>query len=202
MKYIDFKKALNKPYFSISDIRLRGLTVYPYQLSLWKNEGLLASFKRGLYYFPEKKKSLTSEIIASALYEPSYISLESALRAYNFIPEMVYAHTCVTPKTTRRFSNEFGTFFYRHIRPDLFFGYKMMSPGNSGKYALAEPEKALLDYFYLHTNVRGKDDLRGLRLNTEEILQTVRTKKLLSYAKRFHNSRVDEVVDIFIKYYM
>lgn len=201
MKYIDFKKSIDKPYFSALDIKLRGLLVYPYQLSLWKKEGLLFSFKRGLYYFPENKNILTSEIIAYALYSPSYISLEGAFRLYGFIPEMVYAQTCVTPKTTRKFSNEFGNFSYRHIRSEVFFGYQMISFG-SLKYALADPEKAILDYFYLNENIRGEDDFLALRFNKEEIVEKIKVKKLRLYAKQFKNIRLDKIVDLFIKQYL
>jgi predicted transcriptional regulator of viral defense system len=201
MKYLDFKKSLNKPYFSTQDIRLRRLSVYPYQLSIWKKEGLLASFKRGMYYFPEKKELLTPEVIAYGLYSPSYVSLESALRVYNFIPEIVYAQTCITPKTTRKFSNEFGNFSYRHIHSELFFGYRMISVGDM-KYALAESEKALLDYWYLRTDIRNAQDLRGLRFNGEEISHKIRVKKLRLYAKRFESRRIDVLTDIFIKKYL
>lgn len=201
MKYQEFKKSIHKPYFSSSDIRLRGLPVFPYQLSLWKKEGLLASFKRGLYYFPEKRESLIPEVIAYALYEPSYISLESALRVYDFIPEMTYTQTSVTPKATRKFSNEFGNFSYRRIRPGVFFGYRMISVGDA-KYALADPEKALLDYLYLHPDIRDAEDLRGLRLNGEEIAEKIDAKKLRSYAARFGNGRLDRVVSVLVKEYL
>lgn len=201
MKYIDFKNSIDKPYFSLSDIRLRGFLVYPYQLSLWKKIGILSSFKRGFYYFPENRKMLTPEVIAHALYSPSYISVETALRIYGFIPEIVYAQTSVTSKTTRKFSNEFGNFSYQHIRPEVFFGYQMVSVGNL-KYALAEPEKAVLDYFYLHENIRDIYDLQGLRFNKREIVEGIRVKKLRLFAKRFKNNRLDEIVDLFIKQYL
>jgi len=201
VKYQEFKKSIDKPYFSMSDIRLRGLPVFPYQLSLWKKDSLLASFKRGLYFFPEKRESLIPEVIAYALYEPSYISLESALRAYDLIPEMIYTRTSVTPKTTRKFSNEFGNFSYRHIRPGLFFGYRMI-PSGTAKYALADPEKALLDYLYLHPDIRDTEDLRGLRLNAAEIAEKVDSKKLHSYAARFGSGRLDKVVSVLVKEYL
>jgi len=161
MKYSDFKKAIDKPYFSVQDIRLRGLIVYPYQLTLWKRESLLASFKRGWYYFPEKKKYLTPEVISKALYSPSYISSEFALRVYGCIPEMVYTCTSLTSKTTRKFSNEFGMFSYRHIRPEVFCGYHVVREGEL-TYTLADPEKALLDLIYLRLDMRSEEDIASL----------------------------------------
>jgi predicted transcriptional regulator of viral defense system len=200
MKFNDFRKSLDKPYFTFLDIHLRKLPVYPYQLSLWKKTGLLASFKRGIYYFPDQKSFLTREIIAFALYAPSYISLESALSTYGFIPEMVYSETSVTTKTTRRFSNEFGNFLYRHIHPKLFFGYKVIVSG-SAKYLLAEPEKALLDYFYFKlAELQTIDDIKELRINTEEVRKNLDPKKFRKYRRVFGIKKLNYITDIFLQY--
>jgi hypothetical protein len=103
--------------------------------------------KKGLYAFAKDAEKLKSEEVACQLYQPSYISLESALAWYGFIPEMVYAHVSVTAEISRRFDNFFGHFIYRHIKKNLFWGYTVI-PTEFGHYLLAEPEKAIL---YLRT---------------------------------------------------
>lgn len=198
MKFEDFKRSLDKSYFTSMDMRLRHLDVYPYQLSLWKKSGLLESFKRGIYYFPEKKRFLTTESVAFALYAPSYISLESALSVYGFIPETVYACTSVTPRTTRRFSNAFGSFIYRSIHRDLFFGYEARETP-AGKYLIAEPEKALLDYFYFNSSrIEDPDDIRELRVNAEAVREKLNKSKLKRYSKRFGSKKMDRIIDMFL----
>ncbi|MDR0368965.1 MAG: hypothetical protein LBH96_00015 [Candidatus Peribacteria bacterium] len=52
--------------------------------------------------------------------QPSYISLESALRQYDLIPEGVFVTTACTTKKTQILSGEIGTFHYSHLKPSLF----------------------------------------------------------------------------------
>lgn len=198
MKFNDFVKAIDKPYFSSMDISLRQLLVYPHQLSLWKRQGKIESLKRGLYFFADRKEMLSRELVASLLYDESYISLESALSYYGFIPEMVYAETLVTSKTNRKFSNVFGTFLYRHIQARLLFGYTVFASG-AGKYLMAEPEKALLDYLYLNLGqIQGIDDLQALRLNYHEIAEKIDRKKFLSYQRQFHVKKLDRITALLL----
>ena len=200
MKFSDFKSSMNKPYFSSMNISLRGLIVYPSQLSLWKKQGKINSLKRGLFCFSDMKDALRRERVACLLCDPSYISMESALSHYGFIPEMVFSTTSVTPKINRKFSNDFGTFLYRHIQPDLFFGYVVRQIGSDGKYLMAEPEKAILDYFYLNLGkIQGLDDIDGLRLNYHEIEEKIDREKFLRYRSQFRIGKLDRVTDILLK---
>ena len=197
MKFHEFKNTLNKPYFSSLDISLRGLTVYPSQLSLWKKQGKIQFLKRGLYCFSERKNELQREQVAFLLCNPSYVSMESALSYYGFIPEMVFSTTLVTPKINRKFSNDFGTFLYRHLKSDLFFGYVVQQRGAEGKSLMAEPEKAILDYFYLNLGrIQDRDDIEGLRLNYDEIAEKIDYEQFLRYRRQFHIAKLDRVTDI------
>jgi hypothetical protein len=185
MKYQELQKAFIKPIFSKSDLLFAGFTVYASQLFGWRKRGLLGVLKRGVYFFTDRKEAITRERVAGILYEPSYISLEFALSHYGFIPEAVFTVTSVTTRTTRKFSNEFGTFSFRHIHPKWFFGYVSIDiPG--GRYLLAEPEKALLDYFYFNLGaLKDEDDIRGLRINGDELRKTIDRVKLEQYLKEF-----------------
>lgn len=199
MKYHDFKKAIQKPYFSTRDLSLRTIPYYQYQLNLWKQKGRINHLKRGLYYFTSDKRLLSSEEISFLLYEPSYLSMEFAMSVYGFIPEMVLSYTALTTKTTRRFQNDFGSFFYHHISSNLFFGYTVKEM-QFGKYCIAEPEKALLDFFYFHLGqLDGQDAIDELRLNYDEIRDTVDREKLITYCKEFQVKKLETLIQLVLQ---
>lgn len=199
MKYQDLYKTIKKPYFSRLDINILGLKVCNYQFTYWVKKGYIERIKRGLYVFSDRRNDMSPEEISFLIYEPSYISLEYALSCYGFIPEMVYSFTAVTPKITRRFANKFGNFIYRRIKPRLFFGYRIMET-KSGKYLLAEPEKALLDYFYLNSkNMNSKEDIEEMRLNCEMVKKTIDRKKLEFYLGKFDSQKMRRIIKIILK---
>ena len=185
MKYNDLLSAINSPIFSLNDLTLSGHNVLDYQLSLWTKKGHLIRLKNGLYAFSRDREKLRGEGVAFLLYQPSYLSLETALARYGFIPEIVYAYTSVTARTTRTFENACGRFIYRHVKSELFWGYVQMNTEH-GPYLMAEPEKALLDYFYLNmARINNDDDFYNLRLNEEEMEKTLNKEKFLKYLNAF-----------------
>lgn len=185
MKYNDLEKYIQRPIFSRQDLLLFGLTVFDYQLSLWVKKGYLLKLRNGLYVFAREMERLKKEEVACVLYEPAYISLESALSHYGFIPEMVYATVSVTARINRTFDNCFGRFIYRHVKRALFWGYKTVHT-ESGFYLLAEPEKALLDYFYLNLgHINSPADVDGLRLNTDQLRRHLDVARFKTYMAAF-----------------
>src|SRR3989344_6406042 len=159
MKYQEFKNSINKAFFRKFELSLLGIKISDSQVNLWQKRGYIKRLKSGLYVFPDLTKNLDISdfnTMSFLMYEPSYISLESALRHYGLIPEVVQSITDITTKTTRNFKNVYGNFLYRHIKPDLFWGYTVVK-SKFGKYLLAEPEKAVLDYIYLN-----KSDLKDI----------------------------------------
>jgi hypothetical protein len=185
MKYNDLASAIKSPIFSRNDLALSGHNVLDYQLSLWVKKGYLIRLKNGLYAFSREKEKLRGEVIAFLLCQPSYLSLESALAWYGFIPEIVYAYTSITARITRTFENAYGRFIYRHMKSELFWGYVEMKTDH-GPYLLAEPEKALLDYFYLNlARINDDDDFETIRLNEEQMEKTLDKEKFMRYLKAF-----------------
>lgn len=185
MKYNDLTEAIKSPVFSRNDLALWGYKVFDYQLSRWVKKGYLIRLKNGIYAFRREKEKLSGEDVAFLLYQPSYLSLESALAWYGFIPEIVYAYTSVTAKITRTFDNAWGRFIYRHVRSDLYWGYVTMK-SEHGTFLMAEPEKALLDYFYLNlAGINNQDDFDSIRLNEEQMKNTLNQEKFRRYLKAF-----------------
>ena len=185
MKYDDLSKTIQAPYFSRGDHLLDGQKLFDYQISLWVKKGNLLCLKNGMYAFAKDKEKIKGEEIASFLYEPSYLSLESALAWHGFIPEMVYAYVSLTARINRKFTNDFGTFLYRHIKPELFWGYKEIKTEH-GHFLLAEPEKALLDYLYLNlSKIRNEADFDNIRFNMDTIKEKLDADKFLKYHSAF-----------------
>ena len=156
--------------------------------------GELVCLKRGCYVtsdFFHKHKSNTDYrfYIANILLPTSYVSLESALQYYGVLAEAVdFAVTSVSLKTPRTFKNRLGVYTYRHISKRLFDGYSLT--GNSFEYKIAEPYKALIDFFYYRVNLRAftVDNIFGLldeyRLDYEELDQK-QQKKFIRFIKDF-----------------
>jgi len=194
MKYNDLASNIKGPVFSRNDLALAGYNVLDYQLSLWVKKGYLIRLKNGLYAFSREREKLRGEGIAFLLYQPSYLSLESALAWYGFIPEIVYAYTSVTAKITRTFENVCGRFIYRHMKSELFWGY-VEKKTDHGPYLMAEPEKALLDYFYLNlARIKNEEDFGNIRLNEEQMYQTLNKDKFLKYLNVFGVKKMERWV--------
>ena len=157
MKYIDFVAKIDSPVFTRQEIKLLSLKVFDWQLSLWKKSGYILKIRNGVYAFSGRLKEISGEELAQKIYSPSYLSYEKALSYYGFIPEMVYAFTLATPKTTRTFDNKFGRFIYHNIKKNLFFGYVQIKEGNE-PYLVADPQKALIDFLYLKkSKIKNKE---------------------------------------------
>jgi predicted transcriptional regulator of viral defense system len=199
MKYQELKKALKVPYFNKMDLNQRNLKVYPYQFNLWTKKGAIGKLKRGMHFFIENIMDIESEEIAFFIYNPSYISLEYALSHYGLIPEAVFSITSVTTLANRSFKNQFGNFLYKHLKPELFFGYKSVNT-RFGKYLLAEPEKAVLDYFYLNLGkIDNNEDIEELRINEEIFNEIIDKKKLEKYLKIFNIKKLNKTINLLIE---
>lgn len=107
--------------------------------------GVYWQIRRGLYAI--RDDSLHPWAVANRLYHPSYISLETALSHYGMIPETIYSITSITPKITRQFEACDRHFLFHTIRQKAYTGYcPLQLDGQT--ILVAEPEKALADYFY------------------------------------------------------
>jgi len=192
MKYNELSAAIKSPVFSRNDLALSGYKVFDYQLSLWVKKGYLVRLKNGIYAFSREKEKLRGEGIAFLLCQPSYLSLESALSWYGFIPEIVYAYTSVTARITRTFENDLGRFIYRHVKNELFWGYVEMKTDH-GPFLLAEPEKALLDYIYLNlARINNEDDFENIRFTEEQMENTLDKDKFMRYLKAFGGKKMEK----------
>lgn len=160
------------------------------QVQYWRRQGHLILLKRGVYALSNdlRKQPLSMGFISNFLFSPSYISLEYALSYYDLIPEAATAYTAVSTKKTTKFKTPLGVFEYRSIKEDLFFGFtKATEEGQN--YFIAYPEKALLDFFYFHQDMDGREsEFESYRFQN---LESLNLKRFNEFKAKFNKKTND-----------
>jgi len=159
-------------------------------ITSWLSKGYFVRLKRGLYELaePGSDRKIPDLYVANRLYEPSYVSLETALSMYSIIPEVAGQVTSVTSRLTRTFKNKYGSFFYRSCKGKAFTGY-MLTGYDGFKVRIANKEKALVDFLYFRLRSGYSIDFSEERLN-KKILTAISWKKVLNYAGVFNKKTV------------
>lgn len=170
------------------------------QLIRWSKAKKIIRLKKGLYTLPNIRNYYTFSFqwLANTLYSPSYLSLEYALSWHGMIPERVQAFTSISTLKTQAFQNPLGTFIYRHVKKDLFFGFEEKKDSYGVLVLLANPEKALLDFIYLHDHFEPKIVFFQKNLRLQQV-QKLRKTYLKSYAKRFDSPKMDKAVSLILE---
>ncbi|MDF1593533.1 MAG: hypothetical protein P1P89_18655 [Desulfobacterales bacterium] len=125
--------------------------------------------------------------MANALYQPSVVSLETALNYWGLIvqdPQMIFS----VGLGSYRYKIDHTDFIYRQINPSLFrFGQKKIDD-----FFISEPEKALLDTLYMKSKGLADllpedinmDKLDNERLEYYSLSYPATVKKMIPFLKR------------------
>jgi hypothetical protein len=124
----------------------------------------------------------------------SYVSIQSALAHYALIPEYVPVVTSVTTGRPARWETPLGVFEFRHIKPDLWNGFKRLSLSGGQEAFVATPEKALLDLIYLYPQADSMAYLQELRLQNLDRLDVHRLMRLAVASRRPKLERASRLV--------
>lgn len=206
MNFIEFRKKIEElPFLETKEMRLvLGKDFnksFLNNLKNWEKSGYLIKIRKSLY-FPSDLKDVTSPImLASKIYYPSYVSMESALGYYGIIPEAVFTTTSITAKKTKSFlTKDFGKFTYKKIKKEAFGGFTTQKENNIS-FNLALPEKALVDFFYLNRDILDgtKEQFSSYRFSDDFAYNK---KKLIDFADFFQNKKTLNLVNSFIEYYV
>ena len=201
MKYIDFNNAFkNRLLIDVREVRQIFPDFESRRFYEWQKKGYIKKLSRLFYVFSDRNiNEAENNFIANKLLEPSYISLESALRYYNLIPEVVFLTTSVTTRKTKLLKTPIGDFQYRKVKEKLFFGYRNINAGQIA-HKIADPEKALLDFLYLRSDIKSKGDIFELRINEESYREVIDQNKLKQYLGVFNskalNKKIDQLTEI------
>lgn len=205
MKYGEFREQVaNYPFFrsNIFNHLTSKPNVLRRQVVDWVERGLVMVLKRGVYTLSTADRSvgLSAYFLANNLYAPSYISLESAMTYYGFIPEKVHLITSVTTKKTQEFHNKIGDFKYHHIKTSAFNYFVTVADEFGNNFYLATPEKALIDFMYIRMLKLPKidDDIFAVSYRLQN-LEKLETKKLKMLAGLYNSEKMDYLIGLLIK---
>ncbi|MEA3476671.1 MAG: hypothetical protein U9R60_00700 [Bacteroidota bacterium] len=199
MNYLEFERTLRPyPVFSLKDIQKRYPGFDNRRLVEWQKKGYLEKIKRGYYCFKEQSKGEHFlYYTANKIYSPSYVSFESAFSYYSLIPEGVFTVTSATTKNTASQTSVVGYFEYKHIKPILFFGYRLLKD-KEFTIRIAEPEKVILDYFYIY-QLNSLEEIAELRFNELMAKELISFGRLGKYQKLFNSKVLDKRIRMFKK---
>lgn len=153
-KLLEVVNKWSKGYISSADVKII-LNSSPNAIhSLLKRavkEGLLVRLKRDFYLISRMaglEKTNTFEI-AALIYGPSYVSFESALSFYGWIPEAIPVTTCACVKRTKTFETPIGIFSFYNIPLSIFHVGVNANKTNGANFFVASPWKAIADLIYV-----------------------------------------------------
>jgi len=168
-------KKINKDFYTLSDLeKISGLSRPSLLVALSRLEksGRIKRVSRGNYQSADSP--LNIEVIACQIYQQAYISFESALSKYGILSQVPYTLTMATINKPKKIKIGDREIEYRRLKPELFFGYKLIN-----NCYLAEAEKALLDTIYLQS--KGLIAVDFNELNFKNIRKTYLKQYLKSY---------------------
>ena len=202
MRFIDFQRqARDLPVFNLNDIRKFDPNFHRQQLSDWLDRGYIQSLAGGYYLLADAQVDENFLFMAAnRIYEPSYISRESALAYYLVIPESALGVTSVSSRKTKQFESNWGRFSYHSLKPGLMFGYRIVEQDQTTKFKIANMEKAVLDYLYWNARIDSCEDFVGLRWNKQELFRLEDNPLLMKYLVVFDNKALEHRVNMLMEY--
>jgi len=160
-------------------------------------KGELIKIRRGLYSMGEKyrRKKLSKFYLASRIAPHSYISLESAMSYYGWIPERVTTITSVCANSrTRKITSPFGEFVFYQLpinEYEFLTAVTRIEEIQSQPFLIASPLRALADFVYIKKiDWEGLDYLTsGLRIELE-LLEEINPQDFSDIKRAYRSKRV------------
>ncbi len=201
MNYIKFRRKLKEQkLFSTKDLAQIWPEFNLDNLINWQDKGHIIKLRNNWYGFPDLLHSEADlNLVANRLRFPSYVSLQSALRHYNWIPESVFSVTSVTSLKPASWITPIGHFTYRSIKPSLFFGFTSIK-SNEISYRIADPEKTLIDTLYFNSKLASIIDFEQMRFNQVEINAILNRNRLENYLSIISSKSLNKRIAAFHKY--
>lgn len=174
-------------------------------LSVWTKQEKLLQLRRGCYLLPEhvRTKDPSDYYLSNYLYQPSYVSLQTALSYYGMVPEALGRIQAITSRHGSSWNTPAGTFTYRKLKKERFWGYTVDSldapefSETQSQFYMARPEKAFLDLFYLQKGEWSAERIREMRFQNLEQLDR---DQLKTDARRFDSPKVQRAVNRLLKF--
>lgn len=189
--FYSFRRKLELfPCFSLVDISKHFIDFDSNRLVEWQARGYIKKIRNGFYIWDDFNEEITNWWgVSHKCYSPSYVSLQTALSVYGFIPEGVFSITAISTSKTYSFQSHSLHFKYHHIKSSLFWGYIVMNAPNGLPYCIATPEKAMLDFLYFNEALVAPEDFEAMRFNKYVMKEQLDQKKFKQYAELFRGKR-------------
>lgn len=114
------------------------------KINRYVRAGKLNAIRRGVY---SKDKNYDKYELATKIYTPSYVSLETALGAAG-ITFQLYGQIFVVSYTTKEIECDGQRYSYKKIKDTILTNQTGIESREN--YSIASPERAFLDVVYLH----------------------------------------------------
>ena len=85
------------------------------------------------------------------------------------------------------------------MKEELFFGYLLHGEG-AYAYRMASPEKALLDFLYMRSDIQDEGHIAELRIATDVYRDKIDDARLDSYLKIFNSPTLENKVRLVREY--
>ena len=138
--------------------------------------GEILHLRRGLYCLSSKyqRTGLSRNMLANLIYGPSYVSMETALAYYGWIPEAVHSVSSVSLNRAKEVETPVGYFDYVQVKQTtLLKGVRreVSTENPAVSFLIASPLKAIADYVASHhVDWLGVEPLEdSLRIDTDEL---------------------------------
>jgi predicted transcriptional regulator of viral defense system len=201
MNFIDFKSQMQELVcFNLHQIYAFHPDFDRNNLFRWKKKGYLIALRNGCYTFSDfLGKPDYAYLFANKMYQPSYVSLHSALAFYGIIPEAVVQITSVSSLKTAFFSNPFGEFSYKNLKNELIFGYDLKPMDKRRNLLFATPEKSILDLLYLYPFYNNEQEISELRFDETFMQDDLNVERLNEFTEKFKSKALRKRVDLLLK---
>lgn len=138
--------------------------------------GVLLKIEKDKYLL--KGREAGDFALADFIYQPSYVSFESALNFYGILSQFPYEISSATARKSVKKVFQDKIFVYTHIKKELFWGYEKKE-----NFLIALPEKALLDQVYLMSK-----GYKSISLD-EYDLSRIKVSRLKEYLSKYPKTR-------------
>lgn len=165
-------------------------------INMVKNKALFP-IVRGLY---ETDGNTSGYLLASSIYNPSYLSFDFALSFYGLIPEAVYTFTSATfnKNRKRKFDTPFGTYTYRDVPEAVYPSGIRIIYERDYSFLIADAEKAICDKLYTISPISNIKDLENVLFNELRIdadkFYKLNLGKLIKYAELYRSTNLNTLI--------
>jgi predicted transcriptional regulator of viral defense system len=194
-------KKINKIYstkqkfFTTKDLKdtleIENRRTFEQTIKRLEEENILTKIERGKYL--KTNSNYQKFEIAQFIYNPSYISFETALSYHNLINQLPFEITCATPKRGVEKEFEEQIYSYLHMQKELYIGFT-----KEDGYLIALPEKAIFDQIYMSiTGTKSENIIKEIEKDSFDIDKVLQYIKPLSkkYKKAIKN-KIYEIFDV------